>query len=98
MVGITLAFSVLSGGRPTAFLLLVCLMTFSGDLIALTFGVGGDRGQFDFYVNKTLWRSFDGYAGSGGEETVYLALDDGDHTLEVRTTTCLQPGHTFTSP
>ena len=60
-------------------------LAFFGPSFELTVGAGVNHSIFDVYVNGSLWRSFDGYAASGGELTVGADLaSDGPHILELR--------------
>jgi len=60
-------------------------IAFFGDEATLTLGVGPEYGICDVYVNGMLWRGFDNYAASAGEEAISLVLQgDGPHILEVK--------------
>jgi RHS repeat-associated protein len=51
-----------------------------------TFGTGPDHGIFDVYIGGSLWQSFDGYAATAGERTVFISLsEEGPLSFEIRT-------------
>jgi RHS repeat-associated protein len=73
--------SLLESSNPSAAL----RVTFLGDEASLTLGVGPDYGICDMYIDGLLWRSFDNYAVSAGEDVIPIQLDgEGPHLIDIR--------------
>lgn len=60
-------------------------LMFLGNEAELYIGTGSDHGMFDIYLNRSLWRTIDGYTATDNIRTISLELEgDGPHTLELR--------------